>query len=261
MKLKQKSISSKKDSTLLRHLILLGTGKDSINIINSYIDDYLSLVKDKYDANNLAFLSAVTTSISSHGFRFFLDNVRKIDTVLGADAAEGKIYSLIESDILKPFTTQYPDWKRREAGVEPFGVLGQEVLRQYKLFYAVNHQDSTLLKEIFLDWFKNGGMQRKWINQSDRILNGIAWAVFDNLADKEALEAAKSMAEASIKLHYEPHVLDTYANILYKLGKTDEALKWEEKAIELAPKDDVILNTFEKMKAGQKTWDAPADSK
>jgi tetratricopeptide (TPR) repeat protein len=64
---------------------------------------------------------------------------------------------------------------------------------------------------------------------------------------KEALEWSKR----SFKDKENHMYLDTYANILYKLGNKEEAIKWEEKAIALGGDYN---DTLEKMKKGEKTW-------
>jgi hypothetical protein len=50
--------------------------------------------------------------------------------------------------------------------------------------------------------------------------------------------------------------VDTYANILYKLGKKDDAIALETKAVGLVPDADKssYQETLGKMKKGEKTW-------
>jgi hypothetical protein len=48
--------------------------------------------------------------------------------------------------------------------------------------------------------------------------------------------------------------MDTYANILYKLGRINEALIWEKKAVNGNPYDDQIKNNYQKMQNGERTW-------
>ena len=50
--------------------------------------------------------------------------------------------------------------------------------------------------------------------------------------------------------------LDTYANLLYKLGQRNEAMKYETKAIKLATGKyiDEFKATLLKMKQNEKTW-------
>ena len=48
--------------------------------------------------------------------------------------------------------------------------------------------------------------------------------------------------------------MDTYANILYKMGKKKEAIKMQEEALLVSNNDPNIKATLDKMKAGEKTW-------
>jgi hypothetical protein len=48
--------------------------------------------------------------------------------------------------------------------------------------------------------------------------------------------------------------LDTKANLLYKLGKTEDAISIETKAVKASPEDDEIKGNLEKMKEGKHTW-------
>jgi hypothetical protein len=50
--------------------------------------------------------------------------------------------------------------------------------------------------------------------------------------------------------------VDTYANILYKLGKKDDAIAMETKAMSLAgdPDKASFQEAIDKMKKGEKTW-------
>ena len=54
--------------------------------------------------------------------------------------------------------------------------------------------------------------------------------------------------------------MDTYANLLYKLGRKEEAIKHAKLAVEIARRDDkeniatVVTATIAKMKNGEPTW-------
>jgi predicted Zn-dependent protease len=54
----------------------------------------------------------------------------------------------------------------------------------------------------------------------------------------------------------EPAYLDTYANLLYKAGKKNEAIAWQQKAVEASPENERpgYQSTLDKMKKGEKTW-------
>ncbi|ADQ80444.1 Thioredoxin domain-containing protein [Paludibacter propionicigenes WB4] len=88
-------------------------------------------------------------------------------------------------------------------------------------------------------------------------LNNVAWKFFETVSDKKALNDALSWSKRSLEIYPEnPMWMDTYANLLYKLGKNEEAVAMEEEALELVGKDskEGFKNTLQKMREGQKTW-------
>lgn len=107
-------------------------------------------------------------------------------------------------------------------------------------------------------------------------LNGLAWETFEACNDKVVLRKALEWADQSIKLgrkarvNWLNSVLDTKANLLYKLGRVDEAIACQQKAIKVV--EEAILNgtgdssvvlehqeVIKKMRNGIPTW--PVDKK
>jgi thiol-disulfide isomerase/thioredoxin len=88
-------------------------------------------------------------------------------------------------------------------------------------------------------------------------LNSFAWAVFQDCPDMTCVADALEWSKRSFKDNNDPGYMDTYANILYKLGRKDEAITWEQKAHDLASSDGEKAGyqaTIDKMKKGEKTW-------
>jgi tetratricopeptide (TPR) repeat protein len=85
-------------------------------------------------------------------------------------------------------------------------------------------------------------------------LNNFAWTVFENCKDLACVKEALEWSKKSFDGNNNPMFIDTYANILYKLGNKQEAIKWEEKALALSNNDKEIQTTLDKMKKGEKTW-------
>jgi len=90
---------------------------------------------------------------------------------------------------------------------------------------------------------------------TDADLNNLAWSVFQNCADmscvSEVLDWSKRLRDNNIAA-YE----DTYANILYKLGKKEDAIALETKAMTIAADTEKasFQEVIDKMKKGEKTW-------
>jgi tetratricopeptide (TPR) repeat protein len=97
-------------------------------------------------------------------------------------------------------------------------------------------------------------------------LNEPAWSVFLRTSDKKALERALNWSRLSINMilpKTNPEFYDTQANLLYKLGRVEEAIDVQKKALQLfvnsltdgqVPVINNIFINLEKMKKGIPTW-------
>jgi len=83
-------------------------------------------------------------------------------------------------------------------------------------------------------------------------LNNLAWSYVETMKDKADWTKALAWSARAIELDRDPNFLDTYANLLYKLGKKDEAIKIETEALEKAKVEqrEGFMETLEKMKKG-----------
>jgi hypothetical protein len=84
----------------------------------------------------------------------------------------------------------------------------------------------------------------------------MSWSIFQNVSDPEVLRTAiKTMKFNNETFDINnPGAIDTYANLLYKAGKRDQAIKWEKKAVKMSNEDKEFVNTLRKMERGEKTW-------
>jgi len=64
-------------------------------------------------------------------------------------------------------------------------------------------------------------------------LNNMAFSISELSCDKEYLGFALKLSEQTLRYNYPPYI-DTYAQILYKLGGKKDALDWQQKAIDLS---------------------------
>ncbi len=91
----------------------------------------------------------------------------------------------------------------------------------------------------------------KYYADSYEMLNSVSWNVFQlcNVYDfnksKKYLEKAMEWSKKAISLKNEPAGNDTHAQILFKLGKTDEAIKYERTAIALAKRQNISSHQYE----------------
>jgi|GEM_PF-707905 len=92
------------------------------------------------------------------------------------------------------------------------------------------------------------------------VLNSIAWSFFKQATDVRALKNALRWSKRSLEFRpYNQSCLDTYANLLYKSGKTKKAIEIEKEALRIAGIARADTRKYEeairKMSAGEKTWE------
>jgi hypothetical protein len=78
----------------------------------------------------------------------------------------------------------------------------------------------------------------KYSMNSASELNAMAWNFYEKVEDRELLSHAEGWAKHAVELDPNYANTDTYAAVLYKLGKTDEAKKQANIAIDLAKKEN-----------------------
>ena len=88
----------------------------------------------------------------------------------------------------------------------------------------------------------------------DLDFNNNAWDVFLYSSTEKYLKKALSWSDSAITINPTANWMDTKANLLYKLGKVEEAIELENKAIVIEPKNTNFSSALEKMKEGLPTW-------
>ena len=83
-------------------------------------------------------------------------------------------------------------------------------------------------------------------------LNQGAWAFYEVVDEPQVLEKALSWAKRSLDIQTHGANMDTYAHLLYKLGRQQEAIEWQTKAVAAEGNSDkgTSREAQEKMKAG-----------
>jgi hypothetical protein len=146
-------------------------------------------------------------------------------------------------DLVKLFEEKYPKYGRYESikfllAQEPNYLRAKNNINYDFIFKA--YVDSSFLSKA---------------NPAN--LNTYAWRIFQNSVDTILLNKALSWSKKSLELSKDnPMYLDTYANLLYKLGQTKEAIEIESKALELidAKEKKSYEEALDKMKKGEPTW-------
>lgn len=121
--------------------------------------------------------------------------------------------------------------------------------------YVNQHKDSNCLnlRESTDFYFK-----RHSIGDRELLFNAAAYTIFQRSLNRvdliTALSWIKPIMDIKKNSQFYPEMIDTYANLLYKLGEKESAVIWEEKAEKLRPNQKVFIDVLQKMKNGEPTW-------
>jgi len=248
--------SGNKDNDLLRRLAIAADDAADRKISDVVSTEYLQTQTDLLTEDNIAFIERFTRSSKSPGFKIMIENSAMFDGKKGAGFVSKRIVNILLQE--KVYATIFAknaapaDWTAISKELEEkYPAYAQEVLSTAKVTYYQRTKNWDKFQVAVVDYMKSYGA-----NSSPDQLNNFAWTVFENCKDMTCVKEALEWSRRSFKDKEDPMFMDTYANILYKLGKKDEAIKWQEKAIALVPESDRkdYQETLDKMKKGEKTW-------
>jgi thioredoxin-related protein len=255
----------------------------------SYFAYLHALPKEKlYTKENIEFIARFISRRSQPVFDMFYPDGTTVDKVMDKKGYAKKVVDdVIMKEKVGPVvntaldTKMEPDWEK----------LYNAIARDYKGDYA----DRNVM-EAKMTWYYYGVQDiLKWASTlSDRIekygtdttslgvdfsLNNQAFLIWENLGttakpDSETIAELNRVCKwmegpvrryefaTGFRLEQWPMIIDTYANLLHKVGRTAEAIKWEEfaikKANELGGQGKEYLETYQsclaKMKKSEPTW-------
>jgi len=233
---------------------------DTINaqiIANNYINNVLFKSDDKllFSKDNLQFIASYIDDPNSKAFDLFVNQQEKINTILGSYKAQNAIMNFINRKYLPKENTwlqKKPNWETLEDTLtRKFGALAKEKIFERRMIYYLTVQD----------WDNYGIWYRRYLSNFLRNTtydpNYLSWILFEHVIDEDILTyACDTIMPYTIEKWYpnDFEVYDTYANLLYKLGRKEKAVFWEEMAVKLSRGGKVFVGNLDKMKKGVKTW-------
>jgi len=244
---------------MIKQIKLNGDTALAKNVALNYINNYL-FKNRKYllTRENLGLMRQYLISEHTKAFKYFFKNRAKINEIIGENSAEYAIKEVIRKAYLpknETWKVSRPDWDNLEKKLtKRFGSLGQETVFSGRLMYSLDIGDWDSYGKYYILYFE------KALKRPDFIVNNMSWYLFENVNEQKALHFACDVVMVyAIKEWYQtdPGAFDTYANLLYKVGRVTEAIEWQKKAVEIAkntPHEDENKSHLEKMLRGERTW-------
>jgi len=266
--LKQSALDAKKSGRL----------KFADSAAKVYKSNYLDLLGDSslITRETFEFVTNFPDLIHSRDriFRFCYDHLILTDELVGGRKGYTRdlVKYIIRKELVDTFLyknqnvlTLRPNWKR----------MHRKIKKKYGRDYAdeiILESKMTFYRRIE-NWMEFGSLfdQNVRHNHPSRTsnllggsfgdawtLNSTAWDIFLNCNDKVVLK--KALTWVCLGMNFcdtdtdKVQYLDTEANILYKLGNSNSAIGYEEKAVSLERENREMQLTLAKMKLGIPTW-------
>jgi thioredoxin-related protein len=199
-------------------------------------------------------------SSKEKGFKMLYKYGDKIDSVeLGSrdfkyDWSRRWVDDIIYKEEVEPFLNnrKTPDW------AEISNVIRKKYNSGYayravvtgKRNWATKNKNVKEASKFFIEYMEKYGKH----HLDAFTLNNYAWNKFESSKDTSELTYALGWSKKAVEMEPSPNWIDTYANLLHKLGKTNTAIRWEHIAAKMEPENKEFLNNLEKMKKSLPTW-------
>lgn len=230
---------------------------------------YLAGLRDLATPEELPLVRLFTQHSTDPAFGLFYRQGAKVDAVMGEPGyAEDVVDDVITREEITPLAYTPGEYGPEPSATEPdWAAIRATIRKKYDARYA----DRTVGRAQWLwYWRKNrwpefhrhlfAFVKQYGLARSRVAVNEAAWTVFEHSNDPAQLATAAAWMERIRQ--QEPDdlpSLDTYANLLYKLGRKADGIALEEQAVALAAATKhgdlkTYQETLAKMKRGQPTW-------
>ena len=220
-----------------------------------YIHNYLLRNPEKISIReNMVFFVYNIKDTHDSAFFFLKSHTALFDSVFGRYFARNIMDYLIGKDYVPNYgTNEAPSWDTRQEVIEKdFGEETAEriILAKEVAWYRRKKDwvDYTKLLTKRVNRFSDYGVYGVYF-----YLNNDAWNIFLHSSNRSELKSAlKWCTEAMEDNPKYVNTYDTYANILYVLGRRKKAIFFEERAVSIAPAEKPFQEVLLKMKNGEK---------
>lgn len=239
--IKKYEAGNREPAFLAEYLVLLsGAYMDGTAVAKEYFSTQKE--EELSSEQNWNVIYAMVNDIDSREFKYLEKNRAVFENLYGKDNVERKmedvyaelLYQALYTDDEKAYAASKKELLSRKNSTAKKAVLGVD------LRIAGREKDWKAYTKIAEEYIRSYG------GANYNFLNEVSWTMYKNITDKKQLKKALGWAEQSVRINENVYNLDTYAHLLDVLGKKEEAVKYEERAITIAKQiNDPILEELE----------------
>lgn len=243
----------RRDSGFLRQFAIQANDAYDLPLGMQVTKAYLAGQPNPLTPAALDLIFMYTSRSTDEYFSFLAKHASEISGVLGAGKAETKIRTIFlnEGRAIRWNDKRVTDWKNYQKKIAAtLPAQANEITMRIDIDIYLAKRDWTRFEKVITSYMKQYNKQ-----MSNEDMNSIAWSVFENCSDMTCVSQILDLS-SQLKHTNEPAFLDTYANLLYKAGKKNEAIGWQQRAVDASPENERpgYQSTLEKMQKGEKTW-------
>ncbi len=228
--------------------VIKEAGQQSKEVLNTYYESLDPMQFEEEDVFEL--ITSYDRSIDSKAMKYISENREKF-SALYAEQLDDLLHDNYLYWVMEKASGKHAD--RKEMEKRMIKVKKLNIPEWEKIILIVDL--SELKKEKRMDEYVDIAVADvgEYFSDEPYSLNSFAWTVFEHSSDKQQLEEALNWANTALESANTHMILDTKANILYKLERTDEAIETQKKAIESAKEagasDDEIKSYTKTLKS------------
>ncbi len=211
---------------------------------NEAVSQYFLLQKedDLISEKNWAMIKEQTTSIDSKEYAYLTKNKNKFELLYGKNDVLSKIDNIHSQTLIaiikeKPFNEKKYSITKNKIKETNIGNTTQLIFES-DLKLAQKNKNWKTYADLAI-----ANVDTYYLKNSNE-LNSIAWVFYESVTDNISLLKAELWSKKSTELDENYGNLDTYACLLYKIGKKNEALAAANKAIDFAKKEGASENDY-----------------
>jgi thiol-disulfide isomerase/thioredoxin len=219
--------------------------KDAYIPVESPLNKYFATQKETDFINNPNFriIFSFSNDMDSREFKYLVSHQQEFSRAHGNDSVDLKIYNVFVKALVDLRRSEMMDDStynllKKEIFSTGYKGAGKVIFDADLNAYEVQGDAEHILELAFNDL-------DKYYNNDPGMLNSAAWMFHEATKDKKYLEKALGWSKRSIDLKPDAPDYDTYAALMYDLGKKDEAIKYCKIAVDLALKAGVSTELIE----------------
>lgn len=247
--------SDKSDLNQIKKLALASRKASSARHAAQFADLYIKNYDKPLDVATIAFASDFNKSINGQPYKLFATRAKEVDQVMGEGYATIQVMNILMpheyygNTLFKEATVNWNTVEKRFK--KQYGAHAEQLLSMIKVEYASDkkqyEQFAALVEKHVEKYFTSTSLD---------YLNSYAWTIHRHLPLGPLTQKALTWSDYVIGKEYNYVLLSTYGNLLYKLGRTKQAIHTMENMVSMVEveRKSLFERDLKKMQNGEKTW-------